>query len=168
MQTDAALNNLELLGQGSAFCDELCSMLEQMPMFRDLTRPEVEILSGYVQAFEAESGKTLFLEGEKGGFMCFLVSGKIDVIKESHLRERKTITTVRPGQTIGEMSLLDDMPFSATACAVEKTTVILITRRNFESFTEDHPALAIKMIRKVARLISLRLRQTTGILADYI
>ena len=69
---------------------------------------------------------------------------------------------------MGEMSILDELPYSATAIATEDTTVVLITKNNFDDMTEKHPELGLKVMRKIAKLLSLRLRQTTGILLDYL
>ena len=66
------------------------------------------------------------------------------------------------------MSLLDDLPYSATATAKDLTKLVLITRHNFERLTEEHPILGVKMLKKIARLMSLRLRQTTGVLVDHL
>jgi CRP-like cAMP-binding protein len=113
-------------------------------------------------------GKTIFREGEKGQYMALVVEGKVEVLKESENHERKVIATIRPGKTMGEMSILDDQPHSATAVAKDTVTLVLITRMNFEKLTDEHPVLGVKILKKIARLMSLRLRQTTGILIDHL
>jgi len=168
MPKDEYKSPLVLIGEGESFQDELCQMIESSRMFADFSRPEVQIIAGYTHAYEVVAGDTIFREGEKGQFMCLIVEGKINVLKETEVGKRKVITTVRSGQTMGEMSLLDDLPYSATATAKEPTKLVLITRSNFESLTEKHPVLAVKILRKIARLMSLRLRQTTGVLLDHL
>jgi CRP-like cAMP-binding protein len=156
------------IGEGESFKDELCSMIECAQIFNELPRADIEVLAGYARAYEVEKGAAIFREGEKGTFLCIVIEGKVDVLKESDTRERKKITTIRAGKTMGEMSILDDLPHSATTVAAEKTKLVLITRNNFDRMTEQHPILGIKIVRCIARLISLRLRQTTGILLDYL
>ena len=58
--------------------------------------------------------------------------------------------------------------FLATAEAREDTTLLMLTKLNFERLAEEQPVLCIRLLRQVARLMSLRLRQTTGILLDYL
>jgi len=166
--TSSAPTNLVLIGEGAAFQDKLCSMIEAAQMFKDFSRQEIQTLSNYTRAYEVEKGNTVFREGEKGTFLCLLVDGRIDVMKEGDERELKKITTIRPGKTMGEMSVIDEMPYSATAIAAEKVTLVLITKMNFDRLLEEQPVLGIKLFRQIARLISLRLRQTTGILLDYL
>jgi CRP-like cAMP-binding protein len=75
---------------------------------------------------------------------------------------------VRAGKTIGEMSILDGMPHSATAVVVEPATLLLLTRNKFEEFMQGEPEVALKVLRKMAMLMSLRLRQTSGVLLDHL
>lgn len=159
---------LVLIGEGETFKDELCMMIESARMFSEFTRPEVLVIAGYSHAYEVAPGDTIFREGEKGQFMCLIIEGKVNVLKDDGKGNQKVITMVRSGQTMGEMSLLDDLPYSATATAKDPTKLVLITRNNFENLTESHPVLAVKILKKIARLLSLRLRQTTGVLLDHL
>lgn len=171
-KSNAAQNSypptLVLIGEGEAFQDRLCAMLEGAQMFKDFTGQEIKTLSHYARAYEVEKGNAVFREGQKGTFLCLLVEGRIDVMKEGDERELKKISTIRPGKTMGEMSIVDEMPYSATAMAAEKVTLVLITKMNFDRLLDEQPLLGIKLFRQIARLISLRLRQTTGILLDYL
>ena len=161
-------DTLILIGHGESFKDELCDMLQRAQMFSDFEHNDIEALSSFARAYSVEKGATIFKEGKKGSFLCVIIDGRVDIFKESDERENKRITTVRPGKTMGEMSILDELPHSATAIASEETKLVLITRNNFDSMTEKHPELGLKVMRKIAKLLSLRLRQTTGILLDYL
>ena len=89
LQKNDILDSLTLLGTGKAFQDELCSMIATTQMFRDFEWHDIEALSGYMQAYEASNGTTLFREGEKGTYMCLIIEGKVDVFKEDHNDRRK-------------------------------------------------------------------------------
>jgi CRP/FNR family cyclic AMP-dependent transcriptional regulator len=168
MAKDEYKSPLVLIGEGESFQDELCRMIESSRMFADFSRPEVQIIAGYSHAYEVAPGETIFREGDKGQFMCLIVEGKVNVLKDTGVGMRKVITTARAGQTMGEMSLLDDLPYSATATAKDLTKLVLITRHNFERLTDANPVLGVKILKKIARLMSLRLRQTTGVLLDHL
>ncbi|MEJ2180543.1 MAG: cyclic nucleotide-binding domain-containing protein [Gammaproteobacteria bacterium] len=159
--------SMELIGEGETFKHELCDMIESAQMFSDFPRSDTEIVAGYARAYSVKNGTTIFNEGGKGSFMCLVVDGRVDVYKESD-GERKRLTAIRPGKTMGEMALLDELPHSATTIAVEDTTLVLITKFHFDRLNEEHPALGNRILRKIAKLLSLRLRQTTGILSDYL
>ena len=168
MAAQDATDRLILIGEGETFQEELCNMIESAQLFQDLPRSDIRTIAGYARAYGANKGVTIFKEGQKGSFMCVVIKGRVDIFKESDTREPKRITSIRPGKTMGEMALLDDLPHSATTTAVEDTTLVLITKFNFDRLTEEHPVLGNKILRKIARLMSLRLRQTTGILLDYL
>lgn len=162
------IKGLSLIGDGESFKEELCQMLESAKIFSDFSRGEIETLAGYARAYTVDKGQTIFDEGHKGSFMCIVTSGCVDIFKESDSHDKKRITTIRPGRTMGEMSILDELPYSATAIAKENTTVVLITKTNFDNLTATFPALGLQVVRRIARLLSLRLRQTTGILLDFL
>lgn len=162
------IDSLELLGDGSAFKEELCDMIESVQIFSDFTRGEVEIVAGYARAYAADTGITIFHEGQKGAFMCIIIKGKIHIYKETLERDRKRVITIRAGRTLGEMSIIDDLPHSATAITAEPVTLVMIPKYSFEKLTKENPSLGVKIFWKLARLMSLRLRQTTGILLDYL
>lgn len=166
--SNAEENSLTLIGDGESFKDELCQMLESAQMFSDFSRSEIQQLTGFARAYAVEKGATIFREGQKGSFMCIIIEGRVDIFKQSDSHESKRITTVRPGKSMGEMSILDELPHSATTIATEDTKLVMITKLNFDNLTEKYPELGLKVLRKIAKLLSLRLRQTTGILLDYL
>lgn len=162
--------NLELAGSGTSFIAEIGDMLERADMFRDMTRQEVEVFARYVQAYNAPVGAEVLIEGARENYMFIVAEGKLDILKQSgNYREIKRIATVRAGKTIGEMSLLDGLPHSATVKVVgEPAVLLLMTKNHFEQFIEEQSEVALKVIRKMATLMSLRLRQTSGVLIDHL
>ncbi len=161
---------LELAGSGTSFTAEIGNMLERADMFRDMTRHEVDVFARYVQAYNAPVGAEVLIEGDRENYMFIVAEGKLDILKQSgNYKETKRIATVRAGKTIGEMSLLDGLPHSATVKVVADPAVLLLmTKNHFEQFIEEQPEVALKVIRKMATLMSLRLRQTSGVLIDYL
>lgn len=159
---------LELIGTGRTIVERLCTMLEESQMFGDLEWPEIQTLASYVQAYRAAQGTTLFREGESGGYLCLIVEGRVDICKEDRAQENKTVATVGPGKTLGEMAMVDGEPRSATAIVAEPATLLVLTRENFTRLTREKPGLAAKVLLKVARLLSQRLRLTSGVLVDYL
>lgn len=159
---------LQLIGAGQSFHGELCSMVESTQMFRDFDWHDIQALAGYMQAYQADQGAMLFEEGESGNYLCLIIAGKVEVHKADHHAQRKVVATIGPGKTLGEMAIVDGEPRSAGAVAAEPTTLAILTKTNFHRITAEKPALATKILLKVSRLLSQRLRQTSGILVDYL
>ena len=70
--------------------------------------------------------------------------------------------------SLGEMTIVDGEPRSATAVAVASSTLAVLTQENFLLIMRDKPALSAKLLLKIAQLLSQRLRLTSGILVDYL
>lgn len=165
---NGALGSLKLMGSGQAFRDELCAMIETTQMFRDFEWHDIETLSGYMQAYEAGKGTTLFHEGENGTYLYLVIKGKVDIFKEDHHNKEKIFASIGSGKTLGEMAIIDGEPRSATAIVAEPTTLAILTKTNFLRIVSEKPSLATKILLKVARLLSQRLRHTSGQLVDYL
>ena len=88
------------------------------------------------------------------------------IIKAGAKRQDLPIATIGVGHTLGEMALIDGQARSAGAVAVEDLILLAITRADLDRLTLEHPKLAVKLVMKVAKLLSQRLRQTTSNLAD--
>lgn len=163
-----APTTMRSLGTGSQFVTELRAVADHTAIFRDFTAGEAAILAGYTQAYLAERGTQLFAEGQKGECLYLLLDGKIDIFKRDGEGELHKIHTVKEGKTLGEMSLFDGLPFSASAIAAEPTRVLVMLKVRFEKLAKEQPAVCLKLVRGLAWLMSLRLRQTTGVLLDHL
>lgn len=161
-------SSLKLIGAGTDFREELCRLIGGIPLLNDMEWSEIEPLADYLQAYQAAKGATVFSEGERGNFMCLLIEGKVDVLKEDRLGVRKVVATVPAGKTLGEMSLIDNELRSASAVVAEPATLVMLTKDNFERLGREHPRLALHFALKLARLLSQRLRQTSGQLVDHL
>ncbi len=166
----SCFDDLELLGSGTSYTTEIADMLERADMFRNMSRAEVDVFARYVQAYKAPAGVEVLIEGDRESYMFVVVEGKLNILKKSggESDEKKKIATVRSGKTIGEMSLLDGLPHSATAVVLEPAILLLVTKSHFDRLLKEQPEVALRIVHKMATLMSLRLRQTSGVLIDYL
>lgn len=167
-ETRSSLDGLEILGSGIATSDRIASMLENAHMLKDLDWPQVVALASYIQLYRAAPGTVLFHEGDRGDFMCIVLEGKLEVRKEDAQHIDKTVSTVLPGRSLGEMTIVDGEPRSATAVVVQTSMLAVLTQMNFKRIMQEKPALSAKLLLEIARLLSQRLRMTSGILVDYL
>lgn len=159
---------LEILGSGIATLDRIASLLETAHMLQDLEWSQIESLASYVQLYRATPKTVLFREGDRGDFMCIVLEGKLEIHKEDNLHVDKVVSTVLPGRSLGEMTIVDGEPRSATAVAVQTSLLAVLTQENFKRIMLEKPALSAKLLLEIARLLSQRLRLTSGILVDYL
>jgi CRP/FNR family cyclic AMP-dependent transcriptional regulator len=149
------------------FKGELIGFLTNLPLFDELKPAEIEGISSHMNFIELKKDEILFREGEKGNCVCFVVEGTLDVIKQALTGESVVITALHRGRSIGEMSVIDDFPRSATVKARTDSKLIILTREGFDLMLGEDPQLGIKILKKISRLLSLNLRKTSSRLADY-
>jgi CRP/FNR family transcriptional regulator, cyclic AMP receptor protein len=146
--------------------EETRSFLENLPIFSSLNVDELSILARHMSYIHLQRGEFLFVEGDQGSFMGFVVNGILEVQKRNETGENITLARLTKGSSIGEMALIDKSTRSATVIARQAATMVTLTDRGFDLLADKYPSLGIKVIRKIARLLSLNMRRTSSKLAD--
>jgi len=150
------------------------SIIEKAELI-DATRWSVEFsfdqlkkLVRYMSVYEVAQETVLFCEGEKSAYMVLIIKGRVDVVKFDSERIPKKITTLGPGKTIGEMSIIDGEPRSASAVTGSDSTLFVMTAAQFNGLNEALPGIGISLALKIAKQMSQYLRQTSGRLIDHL
>ncbi|MCK5071430.1 MAG: cyclic nucleotide-binding domain-containing protein [Desulfocapsa sp.] len=146
--------------------EETRDFLLSLSLFDSFDVNEISLLAQHMSYISLQRGEFLFVEGDKGDFMGFVVQGVLEVLKKSAIGENVIIARLAKGSSIGEMGLIDKSPRSATVISRQPTTMITLTSKGFDQLTEKSPLTGIKVIQKVARLLSLNMRRTSSRLAD--
>ena len=94
-------------------------------------------------------GTTVFRQGDLGGSMYVIRSGKVRVLKEAHGRQRE-VTTLGPGDFFGEMAVVTGRPRSATAEVVEEAELLKVPADKLEDMLAGTGEVAIRLIRHLA------------------
>ncbi len=136
-------------------------MLEAMKCGRRFSRDELEVLGDFMAVQQFRKGQTILLQGEKGNSMAFVVAGLVEIIKDRTKTSDAVVVTLGPGNHFGELSLIDGEPRSASAVAVEDTTLLTMSREQFDALRASRPELGFKFYEQIAILVSKRLRLTT-------
>ena len=156
-----------VVNQASHITETFIDFLVELPLFDALKEKELEIVANYMTFFELEKGEVLFEEGDKGGCIYFVLDGIIDVIKESSPGSSVVIASLPRGRSIGEMSVIDNYPRSATAKARTQSSFLTLTQESFNVIIDGYPKIGTKLLKAISRLLSQNLRKTSSRLADY-
>ncbi len=139
-----------------------------IPIFSRMNAAEIRLVAKHMNVIELQPGETLFEESDRGSFMCFIARGTLDVIKQPSGADREiVITTMRPGQSIGEMSVIENLPRSATIKARDKVQLFILSQAAFDLVLAKHSYIGIKLLKGITILLSNNLRKTSSRLADY-
>ncbi|MDE2039900.1 MAG: cyclic nucleotide-binding domain-containing protein [Elusimicrobia bacterium] len=138
------------------------AFLRSLPLFADLRERELARLAQGLHARVYQPGETIFLEGDIGRALFILESGKVKLSRLNASASPQTIYTVSPGEFFGEMALLEQLPRTASAAAVEKSQLYLLYRSQLEALLSRHPRIGATVMAHFARLLSSRLRAAIG------
>jgi len=102
---------------------------------------------------EFPKGTVLFREGEPGRDMYVVQHGRVNVSKKVGEVE-KILSSMGPGEFLGEMSILNNKPRSATATCAEDSKLLVIDAKTFEAMIRGNAEIAIRMIKKLATRVA--------------
>lgn len=107
-----------------------------------------------------EPGRVIFKENEAGEIMFVIIQGAVEIRKSTGPSSSKVLTTLQKGDIFGEMAIIEKMPRSASAVAVEPTKLLAINQNLYDTMIGSNADFA----RKMNRLLSERLRKTNAII----
>jgi CRP/FNR family cyclic AMP-dependent transcriptional regulator len=107
-------------------------------------------------------GNYLFHEGDPPGAVFGVLSGQVRLIASAEGGRELLLAVKTSGEMFGELSVIDGLPRSASALAVDHVAVVAVPERSFIAFIEDHPGLAVQLLGVLAH----RLRATTRLHVD--
>lgn len=161
------LDSLERLGDGSVVVDQLHELMGRSRFFSEFTRDDIEFLARSLEAYRAQLGQTIIREGDVDDYMLFIISGRVEIAKRGREAALQPVTLVGPGATLGEMSMIDGEPRSASCIAVEPVTLAVLRRDAMVRILLEQPSVGAKVLIKLVTLLSARLRQAGATLLLY-
>jgi len=136
-------------------------VLKKIPLFAPLPEADHENLASLVRRKAIRKGEHLFRQGDEGTALYIILQGRIK-ISVSRRTDTVTLAILGQGEFLGEMALLDDLPRSADAMALEDSHLYALNRKDFLSFLKNNE----HAVHAVLSALSLRLRKTDNLLAE--
>ena len=119
--------------------------LRNVPLFNSCSNKELQTIARATDELTVPAGHVLTDQGQMGHEAFVIVDGSATV-----KRNGKKVATLGPGSVVGELSLLDHGPRTATVTTDSDTTVLVIEQRYFLGVLEDVPSLARKLLATLA------------------
>jgi uncharacterized membrane protein len=129
--------------------------LQNIPIFEKLSSADFDLLVGLWKPRKLRKSEILFRFGEIGTSMVIIEEGTIEISVPVEKKEMQ-ISVLHEGEFVGELALIDGLPRTATARALEPCRVQEMRRDDFVSFLLDRPTVAISMMSEMGK----RLRAT--------
>jgi CRP-like cAMP-binding protein len=141
-------------------------LLEATKWANEFSFQEIEQFAVYLELLKAADGQRLIIEGGKEPRLLVVVQGRIEVRKRNQAGREKLLAALAKGDSVGEMSLIDRQPCSASAYAAGDCTLLGMSGPAFEQLLDERPRLGAAFALKLARTLSHRLRLASGALSE--
>jgi len=133
--------------EGKTGIDRKIELLQKNPIFQTIKIKYIKRLAGECVERTFRSSEIIMREGELGLGLYVIVSGKVKITTK--LNEKGIF--LENDSVIGELSLLDGLPRSATITAEEVTKCLLLTRESFNKISEKYPEIPCSMLPFLAK-----------------
>lgn len=150
----------ELLGPASGFLNEFIDTLRPQAPFETLSIEDTSVLSQYMECYGVPRNATVLREGDEGDALAILLTGSAVVLKAHHGRQ-KIVYELKPGDMIGEMSLIDGQARFASCVTTEPSDFAVLTHTRLKQLLDDHPRLGNKFLLVLLGITNTRLRLAT-------
>jgi CRP/FNR family cyclic AMP-dependent transcriptional regulator len=147
---------------------EKANLIDGTPWADEFSFPQIKKLATFMDVYHVPEETVLFFEGDKRPYFVLIVKGQVHVVKFDSMRKPRRIATLGAGKTIGEMTIIDGEPRSASAVTAGEATLMVMTADNFDHLVNERPRVAVVLVLKIAKLMSQYLRQTSGRLIDHL
>ncbi len=125
--------------------DDYLDHLASVPLFSACSKRELQKIARAGDETTVKAGTTLMTQGEAGRECFIIISGRASV-----KRANRKVAALGPGDAVGELSLLDHGPRTATVVADDDLEVYVLGSRQFAGVLDDVPSLARKLMAALA------------------
>lgn len=146
--------------------EELCSRLKKELSFQFLDKDDAPVMVQYLNCRQVVEGTVLWNEGDPCGELVFIVSGKLEVKKETEFSGKSVIVGVYgAGSIVGELCILKGMPRAVSAIALTECDLLTLDTANFDALLAEHPEVGTRLLKGMLATVSLRLDKAFARLA---
>ncbi|HKJ05155.1 MAG TPA: cyclic nucleotide-binding domain-containing protein [Geopsychrobacteraceae bacterium] len=147
--------------------DQCTQLKDNYRFFRYLDKEETAVVTGYLQCQFVSAGQVLWNEGDPSDRAAFVVDGRVEIKKQTEFVGKHVIVGIYgQGSIVGELCLLSGEPRAVTATALIDTSLLMLSRKQFDLLLEEHPDLGAKLLKGMFLALSTRLRKSFERLAS--
>ena len=122
-------------------------LIRRVPLFSMLTAAQAESVSEAVVKNRFKRGDPIVEQGKKSNALSIILTGRARVITTDQRGREVILATMHPGDYVGEMSLIDNEPHSATVRAEIQTDVLVLGRLEFARCLPENSSMAYAIMR---------------------
>lgn len=143
--------------------NEIQIILKKMKLFKGLSGDELNTIAPYGKRLKFELNKTIIKEGDTKPGLYILISGEMEVLlpKGSNTHNRFSdihLCKMKRGDYVGEYSLIDHEPASASVVAKEPCLIFYISCTHFDKLIENNDLIGRKIFHNMLEVVVKRAR----------
>jgi CRP/FNR family cyclic AMP-dependent transcriptional regulator len=122
-------------------------LIRRVPLFSMLTASQAESVADAVVKCRYKRGESIVEQGKKSNALSIILTGRARVITSDQRGREVILATMQPGDYVGEMSLIDNEPHSATVRAEVQTDVLVLGRLEFARCLPENSSMAYAVMK---------------------
>jgi hypothetical protein len=139
--------------------------LKRVPLFSTLTLEQLASIDRLMVTRHYGKGESIFRRGDVGAELYVVLEGEVRIHLD-HDGHEVTLARHGPSRVVGEMSVFDDEPRSASAQAVENTTVRVLRRDRMQAIVHEHPEVLLEFVRNLSQRLRVMNEQLQSASVD--
>jgi CRP-like cAMP-binding protein len=140
--------------------DDVLEALGKIRLFEGIAPHGLRQIASIAREESYRGGNVIFREGSTGGELYLILEGRVRISREVSGMGEEALAILGPGDTFGEMSLIDDFPRSADARVHERCRLLVVEKDALEDLLFLNKELAYELLWNFVRILSTRLRET--------
>jgi CRP/FNR family transcriptional regulator, cyclic AMP receptor protein len=138
------------------------AFLAKTSIFADLDQHELSHLAQRAVTKKYGAGETIFHAGDPCPGLYIVETGAVRIFKTSFSGREQVLGVDAPGSSVAELPVFDGGPYPASASAIPETTLLFISKQDFQAVCLEYPQVALKVLRVIGR----RLRGLVAIIEE--
>ncbi len=130
-------------------------LTRSISIFKGLIDAQLRSISGICRVVQFTQGDTIFREGEVNRNLYMLLTGEVKILMGP---ENITVGKVLAGDVLGEISLVESLPHSATAIVARDSQLIVVSHEDFKALKERYPRIGMTVMQNIARSLGNKLK----------
>ncbi|MBT3221149.1 MAG: cyclic nucleotide-binding domain-containing protein [Proteobacteria bacterium] len=147
--------------EGDEPIQAVTDVMKRVFLFKSLSEPERLVIAPYLEEVTFEKGDIIVKEGEPADAFYVVIAGKVDVS-----RGPTFLTKIRTGGHFGELALARPVRRSATVKALQRTSLLSLSRDRFHELVQHKPELGARLALSLLDTVGNRLRDLSERLGD--
>ncbi|MDO9015942.1 MAG: cyclic nucleotide-binding domain-containing protein [Deltaproteobacteria bacterium] len=142
--------------------------LRDIGLFGGLDDESLDLLTRELRASLFDPGALVMKEGDHAREMFVVLSGELEVVRHSVNGTEGRVALLGPGNWVGEMSIVDPQPRSATVRALAPSILLVVTTEDLDRLYRRDMKSYLLVVLNIAREMARRLRVADGMIAGFL